>query len=571
MDQAALESTAKLQEAIRILEAYSYGEATLPITSPVSKTIAQVRAIFAQRFDPKPIKRKHQQLTPDSHDTLRAVELINRHRIFIEKLKTGTPAEKRLADEFTRTIDTYNERCNKQMPEYVSSIKRLSKFFSKGPQAAKLLPKIILPKKATVQCHYPEPLSMEEPPKLAATHVECAVSIPKQSAELFHMKAIALLERYGIASNSEARATVKQSPIYTSIEEHSSVYTLRQTITLFPGQTITVVGSSSLDPKTHAINRLFPETFRLSLESTQTGCPHPLQRAGWTLASQLVPEFPQRIDLLKEAAPLFQGKSRAVAGLSPQGGMLKRAKELLSLKKRCFDQHAKELLELHKQLAFAVIKAFNAETTIQNKAAIEQFYEHLSNLQHPFQYFAHTSQMIREYFTAEPYQMLVDAIIKGKSTDFGSPSAQTRYLATKTVWEQAFEAAKDKIRQQKIEAACPIEKARLDYISCMGEVFGHAAKAIILQYLSEDLVFKPPALTPFEQKVQAAAYHHLEDFLEELTPENTSHQTFSLNETYESMKRQIKQDIAFFDEEKQMALPQELADYFEKRHQSLAV
>lgn len=568
MDKAALESTAKLQEAIRTLEAYSSRKTASHQTSSIAKTIAQVRAIFAHRSDPKPTQKKHQQLSPNSHDMLRAVEraveLINRHRIVIQQLKKGTPAEQRLADEFTRTIDTYNESCNKLIPEYVSTINRLAKFFSKDQQIEKKLPTIILPRKATVQCHYPEQLATQDLPNPPFAEQECVVPIPKQSAELFHMKAIALLERYGIATNSEARVSVKQSPIYTSVEKHSSICTLRQTITLFPGQTITVIGASALDPKSHAISRLFPETFRLSLESTQTGCPHPLQRAGWTMASQLLPEFPQRIDLLKEATPLFQGRTRAVIGLSPPGGMLKRAKEMISLKKRCFDQHAQELLNLHKQLAFSI-----AEDFISDKMHLEQFFNHLSTLSHPFQYLSHTSQMIRESFIAEPHQMLLDAIIKGKSTDFGSPFPHTRYMAAKTLLDQAFETAKDKVRQQKIGAPSSAEKIRLDYVLCMGEILGQAAKQIILQYLSEDLVFQPPILTSFERKVQAAAYHHLGEFLLELSPPSHPPQSFNLAETYKILKTQVETDIAFFQEEKKLTIPQELADYFQERYDNL--
>lgn len=561
MDPTTLESTAKLQEAIRILEAYSHKKDRLPLTSSVSKTISQVRSIFAQHFDSKFVKRKHQQLTPNSDDILRAIELINRHRFFIEKLKTGTLAEQRLADEFTRTIDAYNENCSKQMPSYVSHINRLSNFFSTGLQTEKKLPKIILPKKATVQCHYPEHLASEAPEKLSFPD-QHPIPISKQSAELFQMKAIALLERYGIASNSEARATIKQSPIHTSVEEHSSICTLRQTIILFPGQIITVAGASELDPKSHAISRLFPETFRLSLESTQTGCPHPLQRAGWTLASQLLPEFPQRIDLLNQVASLFQERSRAVTGLSPQGGMLKRAKELLAIKKRCFDQHSQELLALHQQLAHSIVE----EKTPEGKATIEQFYTYLSTSTHPFQILSNTSQLIRECFIAEPYQILVDAIIKGKSTDFGSPFPLIRYQAAKRVLEQAFEAARDRVHQQKNEAASSTEAIQLNYLSYMGEVVGKAAIPIILQYLSEDLVFQPPILTSFECKIQAAAYQHLEDFLAELT---ASSSVSSLPETYKILKQQIEADIALFRGEKKLTIPQELADYFQARYHSL--
>lgn len=543
---SSLESTAKLQEAIRTLKNYSLQQTAFQRDSSIAQKIAGVRAIFADRLDAK---------------MLQAIELINRHRFLIEKLKAGTVAERLLADEFTRTIDTYNENCNKRIHGYVSN--RLTNFFSKH-QRKQEMPKIALPKKTTIQCIYPEHPITQRLHTFPITSTQSAIPISQQSAELFQMKAIALLERYGIASNSEARASVKHSPIYTLVEQDSCVCTLKQTLSLLPGQTITVMGTSELDPKTHAISRLFPETFCLSLESSQTGCPHPLQRAGWTLASQLIPEFPQRIDLLKETAPLFHGKSRAIVELSPQGGLLKRAKELLSLKKRCFNQHAKEFLELHKKLAFAIAK--NADREISE---IDLFFDHVATLNNPFEYLADTSQMIRENFMAEPYHILLDAIIKAKSTGLCDHSPEIRYSTAKSLLDQAFISIENRISQQKLDTQSDDERIQLDYISCMGGILKQASKQIVLQYLSEDLVFPPPLLTAFERQLQATAYVHLRDFLNELSPPSGTSNSYSLTEVYENMRKQIEDDFAIFQEEKKLSIPDELAEYFQGRYNSV--
>lgn len=556
-------SIKELREAISKLEAYS-----LQIESPessISKTISLVRAILSIHFNPSTKKYRHVRNPSNKNEVLTVVELINRNRLLIAKLNEGTPAEQELAEHVTKTINLYNENCDKRIQLCVSNRQRLANFFSKNKQEHQELPKIALHKKVTTQRHYPEHFSQK---KISNFSSGIVVPISKQSAELFHMKAIALLERYGIASNPEARAFVKKSPIYTKIEENTSICTLTQTLSLFPGQTIVVMGNSSLDPITHAISQLFPETFSLSLESTQTGFPHPIQRAGWTVAGQLLPDFPQRIDLLNETANFFYRRNQAIVELLPHGSLFKAAKELLFLKKKCFEAHAEEFMDLQKTLIYSILQAASSDK--KSFKVVELFFKSLSNHPNPLDALADVSHLIRESFMVKPHQELLDAIIKGKSTNFGNPDPEVRYIAAKALLDQAFESAIQDIRRQKDEPKLLNEQIKFSYIECLGSLLGKASQQIFLQYLSEDLMFEPQTLTPFESQLQTIAYIHLKDFLDELLMPLEEDKNRNPDRIYELIKKHILLDIALFQEKKPSSISKELSEYFQKRYKNLS-
>lgn len=567
MDKAptSLDSTHKLHEAIRKLEAYSLQQTETEVPS-VSRTISLMRSILVKRFDFQLKEHQHNPLIPDHHEILMAIELINRNRFFIEKLREGTLAEQELAERITQVINSYNDSCDKRIQRCVSGRERLAHFFLNDRNKSQHLPKIALPKKITVQCHYSEnPASVFMHTITSKPNFSSLLS--KQSAELFHMKAITLLESfYGTASSPEERMSIKNSPIHVDIDENASICILTQTLSLFPGQTIIVKGNSSLNPITRAVIQLLPDSFCLVLE--QASFPHPIQRAGWSVASQLLPEFPQRIDLLNEAAELFQRRNQMVIELSSKKGtLISHAKKLLSLKKKAFNLHSRELIDLHKMLAKSVLNAASVNSAADK--SIKQFFETLYNHSRPLEALADASQTMREYFMTRPHQTLLNVIIKGGSTELGSTIAETRYATAKNILDKSIDEAMKEVGLQKAEAKLPEDSITWDYVACMGEILGRAANQIYLQYLSEDLMYPPPCLTPFEYKVQAAAYSHLKDFLNELALPSDNDPAHNLESAYELLKHQILSDTAIFQNESHAAISRELADYFQNRYLSL--
>lgn len=549
--------TAQLLEAIKKLEAYASRQEHSASRLQLSKTFAKLRSLFSndETGSSKSIKQRIHR--PTENEINDAIEIINRSRFLIEQLRRGTKDERELADSLTETIARYNSGCDLRITKYVGKQPLFPLFRQKRPDA---LPKIALPPKITVSCHFPgegfSPSALKNETVRAAA--AASILVPKQSAELFHMKAIALLEQHGIASNHETRAIIKSSPIHIEQETDNSRCTLVQTLTLFPGQTITVKGSSSLDTQTSSIQKLFPKTFSLTLESTQTGFPDPSQRNGWALAGQLLPYSPQRIDLLEETAPLFQKRLTAIAGLQPQGDLLKRAKSLIAARKQTFNKNSGVLLPLHRTLAEVFITAGSeGRDTTRERGAIAHFFDTLSQDPKPFELLCLANRKVAEHYLIEPRKKLIDKIIKGKDTSLGSDNADERLKAVEQLYDELIEE-------------CISSATESEYIDCMGNALAKAAKGIVLQYLSEDLIYPPPRLTPFQLAVQEAACRQLDGFLTELfMSEETGPSPFSPT-LLEKMKGEIAEEIALFTAAQESPVSRELARYFADRHASLS-
>jgi hypothetical protein len=572
---SSIDSTSQLQDAIRKLEAFSQQAVEDKSRSPVSKTIALVRSLLLKSFEFESNKRAKKRQQSDENEVLAAIEVINRKRLLIQRLEAGSPDEQKLADSFTRAIGIYNQIQDKRTQARTLSAKGRRKLFS-AENAVEImpLPKIDLPQQHTVEFHYPE-----NTPKLKSKRTVSAVQqkkasivpLSKQSADLFYMKALSLLERYGIATNPEARAIVRQSPILTVIDGDDATCTLTQTLTLFPGQTVVVIGTSALDPKTQTIHQLFPDTFSVSLESTQTGYPHPSQRAGWTLAHQLLHDCPQRIDLLTKAAELLQTKKEVIQGLLPHGSLIGKAKKLFKYKALAFAEHQQEFLDLHRRLALAIFQsAPKHDVPHHAEITASTYFDMLKNQLAPFNGLVDTYQCIREHAITKPHQVLLNAILMGKSNDIGNNDAMTRYHAAQAILDQALDNSLHEIELQAKGTVLPLERAKFEFIYSMGKVLGSAAETVMLQYLSEDLMYPPPALKRFEQKIQAAAYRHVEDFFDELAIPLEGDYAQNQKSVYHLLKNEMNWDLSLFQQDQDLEIPEELALYFDRRYLSLS-
>ena len=535
------EVTDELHEAIRTLEEFSrHSEKTS--LKPIQKTIDLVRGLI---------------LKPDHKVLQAAIEVVNRKRLYIQRLKkVGNPAEQKLAEYFLMTIDGFNASLEQHKVS-----QGLVNFFLKKE---KDLSKIDLPQPITVQQHYPE----NSPTEWLSRKISAgpsAIHLPKQSAELFQMKVISLLERYGIASKLEARNFVKSSPIVTSMDEDQSRCILTQTITLFPGQTVMIKGSSELDPQTQTINQLFPDTFCVLLQSTQTGFPHPSQRNGWTLANQLIPECPQRQDLLPLLAPFYQNKKQAIKELLPNGKWVSKAKQMIRLRRAAFVENRQNMIALHKQLATAIIEAAPSQLVSGNtKEIIHSFYSTVEKHPHPFDLLSDTYQIIADVFITKPHDKLIEAIMEGNASE---GQGDFSFLSCESAHKMMTDEIQSSLKRS-LSHASPLGQERLDYIRCLGSILGHSSKAIMLQYFSEDLIFPPPELNAFEQKLQSMAYQHVEDFVHELASDWDHHSKEASEWAIHHVHEQIKQDIHHWSIPTGSPISDELAHYYTKRHLS---
>jgi hypothetical protein len=558
------DDTLELKRAIEKLDAFSKKITAAQKSSPVSKTITLMRSLLS---DP--------QQHASRNEILQAIELINRQRLLIQQLQTGTPAEQKLAESFTKVIAVYNEMLDKPLREQRS--KKIFKIFSKRlAQKSEALPKIDLPHKQSIEYHYSESSEILCPEKMDGKRFstflqpDSNILLSQQSIELFHMKTLSLLERYGIATNPEARAPIKQAPIHTLLEktDHTTCM-LTQTLTLFPGQTIHIRGESHFDPKTRKIHKISPETFSISIESDQTGYPHALQRAGWSLSHRLIHDCPQRLDLMRESAEIVAQKKKIIQTLQPQTNAIEKAKALIKLKKLLVQEHAAQFIELHRQLALALVQSALGSSQRSSHSSsqsdfqfIHVFYDNALKDRHPFEWIAQANAMVSEYFIVAPYQALLHAILHLDRSKFCGTKPENCFQEAFGWLEKIYDDAEKKVAALKLSSSMAEVQIKLNYIEGMGKVLGSAVQAIMLQYLSEDLMFKPPLLTPFTQKIQAAAYRHVQDFMTELS-------SSIFEPTYLYLKNTLEEDIALFENRQPLAIPAELHEYFEQRYQNL--
>lgn len=522
-----------LLEAIRKLDELSTPEKNKSPVSIVSRVKSLVRTFLGQEERDEEVKR--------------VIDIISRFRFHIHVWAKGNLEEQKFAHLCTDVINRYNE-------------------YNDQHNKGRGWPKIDLLRPWTVKrYYYSDPKQEGYVSAISPIQQAAAMALmPKTVNDLFRMKGLALLEQFHIASNPEARATVIQSPIM-AIEHDETKCTLQQRLHLFPGQTVVVTGKAAFDGKTNTVGLPDPKTFFVFLESTQTGFPHPIQRSGWALASQLLPEYPQRIDLLELTVPVFDAKRKIATDLLSDHEFIRKAKRLAQLKQQVFHRHRQELLMRHRDLAYVLVAASpQANLPDGIEGVIEGFYNFVKNEPNPFDVLVKVSEEINQQFVMQPHQVALKAIVHGKSTDLGSDHAVDRACAMQKILSQAFENAIHDVWQKKSMAHSEEQKKTLDYISCLGAIIASAAKSIILQYLSEDLIFYPPKLTLFQQKIQEAAYRQVRDFFDELS---LSH----LSETvvYQNCINQYQQDLAIFQQGKNLMLAHELASYFQNRYASL--
>lgn len=563
--------TTALKSAISILEQFAKIKESKPLahvselaveegklittdSTLLKRVICFMGALFSYKAREK---LKHQKIQVQK-TVQGAIDTIKRNHLIIDNLHAGTSEEKQLASSTLEVIKLYNSSLKKQGKS--SQHNWFQRFLNihQEPEINKKiadhpieLPKpIITPSKNNVEASS-NPTSFTHNP------------LNTQEADIIRMKANTLLRQHGIKFNSPADAfsTVKCAPIQTSLNSQSQLSTLCLTLDVLPGTTIRVLGSFKRDPK--AWSAPISDSFKLSISSMHNGYPYPSQYTGWALADSLIPIYPHRLDQMPLFKPLYEKKARASSGLQPNGQLLNQAKQLLQLRQEAAAVYEQPLLLLHKQLFNSLISSAENEND-EAHLIIESYFECLSVGETPLKKLNETFETINALFLINPHTSLLR-----------SWSERTNPILFSTESYDVLECARS-ILKSEMQAALlfkhPVKEIS-DFIQLIGNTIGQAAQNIILQHWSEALTCTPPMLNDFEQKIQAAAFNQLQDFLEELNwdLENTSR--FSCEFIGERLQQQIKADIALFEalsfehlDTTSTELVYELEDYFNSRH-----
>lgn len=504
----------KVCSAAARLEAFAQLAIKKQGRSALTKTVGLMRKLLKRALRWKSDSSKTELMC--------AIETINKHRIDIRSFNVL------VASSIRNAIDSYNQSLN----------------HAKNGGDSLRLPHINIPRISLPMVrHFPgsQVVHQATSPMISYAAIN-TTPLPEQTADLFRMKVLSLLNRYEIATNPQARYAVIKSPITTTANDRFCLLT--QTVKVFPWETVTVQGASELDPFTQTISRLFPETFSVSLVSEQTAYPHPTQRAGWVLSEYLIPELPQRLDLLPAHASLFSGRKELLEQLLAGKEVNQVAKKLFRIKQRVFQSYIQEFAFLHEKLAQAVFCAGGA-SSFETKS----FFACAQQEANSFDFIGDTYQQIREIWMKQPYQKVVEEQQKPE------------------LIEASFKASHEEIEADLIrdieEAESEKQRIQLEWILNYGSLVGKASVPIMLQHLSEDFDFEPPKLTHFQTQLQTVACRHLADYMTELNqPE------FDDTKMYQAMKRQLTVDCETFQRKEKSRVAADLEGYFALRYRT---
>lgn len=539
--------------------------------NPIDRTEEAIQKLvaFSQEEEedrsllPKTIRRWMQLLLPISakkeeklKEVQRAAEWFNRNRLNIMSELSKNPDDQRRIEA---SIKEYNETLKriqhslKNNPFLNYKAKTNSSLLSK-------LPQVVLPQNLS-RFHYSYPTQTQAHVNHKIAFLQQALipaKLPQQLKELFQMKALSRLEELKIATNPEARKAIKEHQIHIHTEaDKGNLCTLFQTISLVPGQNITIKGKAEIDPKTGMVCslKLDPreDSIQVDVESLHMGYPYPSQRAGWSLANQLIPEYPQRVDLLPQLQSLFEKKKQAALDLRAKEPLTDKAKLLIKMKRVQFEIQKEQFLDLHRELALALYQA-SRKTNSDFPEVVDRFFKELGQRSDAYDVLSEVHQNIGEYFITLPHDNLLKALMVNRDENLN------KFL--KQDCQKAIE-----VLAKKGQTSSAFDQLKFEYMIGMGSILGPAAQTIMLQYLSEDLGFEPPVLNAFEKKLQRAAYLHVENFLEELSltinSENADHQ----EEMQNRLLKYIKDDISLFlSPETEDELSETLSSYFKDRY-----
>ncbi|MCE5316385.1 MAG: hypothetical protein LLG04_03355 [Parachlamydia sp.] len=552
---------ATLQDAIAKLVEFNQENAS----PSLNKTIGLMRSYFKAKFSEKSTGKNWREVR-------RAIDILKSHYRLIEKFQGGTPQEQKLAASAVSAIEQYNVIIDtaRQKPKSINA--RIHNFLRE--QSGSVLPielsKIQFPKSASVQISYlnkEKSCSLANPLSAASRKIAHLSStlvpvtplphtalphLSRQAIELFHMKAISLIEQHGLLSNSDARNAMRKAHLQSQFDSDldPSQCIVFCTLTPFPGHMITVSGTFERDAsKENPFALPKNNSFYLTLTCTHSGFPYPSQYTGWALPD-LVPVFPHCLEDLPLFKTFYQRKQDLAHHLQPNQEKVDFAKARYALKKETAENNKDEYLPLQRELCLAMAQAASPESISDHvKSVILHFFDKLKQVHHFFDYYAETLQLINDSFIVRPYAQLEATWLEKKS-------------APLVILGQEAEKARQEFLNQKNQAHSELETSTLDFILAMGSLLATPCHRILLQHFSETR-FPPPMLDDFEQKLQTALYRQLSAFLSEM--DGADH----------NLLDQIRTDIALFkapsfesvDENDPAAqIVVELEAYFNTRH-----
>lgn len=582
---ANLEQFAKKNESSSILHVadLTVSEGMVVEDESLKKTTSFARCFLGALFSSKLRTQYRQKKMAVQAAVQHAVDFIKRNHLLLQRLKTGSPEEQKLASSTWVAIHRFNSVLDQSQKLPSAWNERLSQFFSKYAGLAVdedlLNNRIDLPASKPFEAvkagnldlrqkmnlafeqHLKPFASKQEQYGFTAVKLNPVVASPlsKQEVDLLRMKTHTLLGQEGVKFKlAEMFQEIKDAPIETVIDPEKETVNLNLKMTLLPGIIADVKGAFQRRVQVFPPSTPIPGSFQLSMHSTQMGFPFPTQYVGWALSEVLIPHYPHRLDQLPLFKPLYLLKQESIAKLHPGGAWFENARNLWKIKKRVFSQ---EMIQLHGKLILSLLHA--AEPfTLSNTQTVQAFFDAVKKHSTPLLYLSATYQAINDYAMNRTYALMQEIWTQHYESD------------TQSIFQEIQEALSVenastlKILEKEIESSSNEEKAALDFIQMMYKLLHRPVEALLVQQFSETLGIKPPLLNEFERKLQALALVQLSAFLEEL--EHSEQYLVEPQLIQEHMQKLLTRDIALLENDLEgpvESLVDELEQYFNSRHQ----
>lgn len=345
-----LDSTKDLLKAIQILEEFSQRKEAFRSLSLLKKTI-----FFAQQL-------LFNQPSKEKKKLYHALEVIKKNLPLLETLKIkGTTKQRQLASLAYAAIDRFNaiqEKVHKRSLVWRHWMHHLRIEFSQQPAGEKEHTLELMKRSKILSTKEEIPIKPELSPLVPS----------KLEMDAFRMKAITLLKHHKVCFTSLTDpfhltreipiVVIENSPFSKAVTD--SIVSMQQTLSAFPGETVKMKGSFRRSSQNYCHSVPIPETFLIEMQSHQSGFPHPMQRHGWALSPSLLPP----------AHPLADKMHEIAQKLMPEASLNGQAKEVLRIKRECFDSHAHEFLDYHSKLNKKLLEM----AKVKNDVLVDRFF-----------------------------------------------------------------------------------------------------------------------------------------------------------------------------------------------------
>lgn len=541
-------------------------------TPSFKKTIAQA---YSSLISPR--QNEHSEVVAT---LLQSSDTIKSYFPLIQVMSEGSPEQKKFANYAKTAIERFNRTVDEASSSTSTWKQRIICFLY---QKSKLvignrLVKIELPQNAflrmgslkfsdgqadqkkitsTLQC---PPISTPVLQKITTLGQAVLPSflMERQTHELYQMKMITLLEKEKLLSPLEARELILRTPTEFSVDQQAERATISQQLCPIPGQCIQVSATFQIDRRTRSFS-IF-QSDNLSVDSTQTGFPHPLQHNGWALSEVLIPKCLHRPQRLAHFPELYGKQLEVAQELLPNGPLVKKARHFLAMKRRIFEENRVEFLKAHKVLTFAIAAAApqNSITHVFSES-IDSFFTLLSASSSPYDLLARAQEQLMEGIVKQAFTVLENEWLNGKLN-----TSECSRLLLKAKMEKTLEIWNE--RALEAENLNNGEKWIFRYCIAMGRILTVPAQQLLLQQHSEKMKATPPELDLFSKKIQVALYLQLWEF----------HHELSLNQkevdAYRHFSRLLEDDLMLFRTTelqklpwKSVAITDELEIYYKER------